>query len=306
MDKLNITVIGFGNVGSTLTFLLLEHERPLRINVMQNSNHKDGSILDMKHSMSLHPDKEFHVNNKELFNEADFIFYAAGIQNIHGESRLTTAKKNRDLTREIFCNQVFKNNPHIIVISNPVDLITSTLQEVCSLPPMRVLGTGTYLDSIRLSYYLSELSGFAPHEFEAWVLGEHGDSQVPIYSMTKLNNSPIREQKLFTEELLLNAEELTRNAAFQIRETQSGTMYGVSACAVNIMNALLSDKSTLLPLSVMTNSFFTDLLEINTPISISIPIEVSNRGLKYVEHHGFNDSEITALRASAAIILSMK
>lgn len=301
MTKLNITIIGFGNVGSTLAFLLLEHSFPLRLNIMQPSSNKDGSLLDMRHTMAQHADKEFHVNDNELFKEANFIFYAAGAQNVHGQSRLTTAEKNKQMTREIFCDLKFSNDPYIIVISNPVDLITHTLQSVCKVNPHKVLGTGTFLDSMRLSFYLSELSGIPPSKFEAWVLGEHGDSQIPVYSMTKVDGTKIVNDTAFSRELLKEAGELTRNAAFQIRETQNGTMYGIAKCSVKIMDYLLDETERIIPLSVQLNDYYKNLLGIDKHITMSIPVKISSEGVEII-NTSLTDDEIVALRNSALLL----
>lgn len=305
IKPLEITIIGFGNVGSTLAFLLLEQPIPMRINIMQHSNRRDGALLDMAHTMVNHPDKDFVVNDESLFENADFVFYAAGVQNVHGQSRLSTAEQNRKMTQEIFCNRNFTKDPYIIVISNPVDLITRTMIESCSLTQYKIIGTGTHLDSMRLAYYLGKLSGHPPHTFDAWILGEHGDSQVPIYSMTTRNGKPVLHHPEFTPKLLSDAAELTRNAAFMIRETQNGTMYGIASCAVSILHQLRSSESKQFSLSVKTNAFYNDLLGLSNSMVMSLPVNISQAGIEVINNITYTTEEIEGLKQSAKVLSTL-
>lgn len=269
---------------------------------MEPDPERSGAFLDLAHGMTLYPNKELKTNDEQLFDEADFIFYTAGTPNIHGGSRLSTAESNTELTRSIFQGRRLRRNPFIIIITNPVDLISQAVQKYSGLPPERVIGTGTFLDSVRLSYYLSELSDYQPEDFESVVLGEHGDSQVAIYSMTTVNGLPIEQNEHFSNDLLTKAAELTTNAAFQIRETQKGTMYGVSKCAEIIMDHLIEGNEVMIPLSIQTNTFFQELLELNHPIYISLPTMISASGVKAIQQVELTEHELIKLRESAKIL----
>ena len=99
---INITVIGFGNVGAALLLLLLNNARAIRLNVMEPDDQRKGAFLDLAHSMFLYLNKELIVNDQDLLNDSDFIFYTAGKPNVHGRSRLSTAKQNIQLAKELF------------------------------------------------------------------------------------------------------------------------------------------------------------------------------------------------------------
>jgi len=302
---IDVTVIGFGSVGSALSLLLLNNEHDMRINVLEPNPNKEGAFLDLLHGMSLYPNKELHFNDQEKFNNADFVFYSAGIPNIHGGSRLSTAEQNIGITQSIFEDVKFNKTPYVIVITNPVDIVSYYVMKYSNLPADHVVGTGTLLDSVRLSYYLSSLSDFHADDIEATVLGEHGDSQFAAYSLTEVEDRPISNIDFFTPEVLDEAENLTRYAAFKIRETQKGTLYGISKCAETILNSLLSPYPSRFPLSMLTNDHYNKLLNLDESIYISVPAEISNRGIKIINNVQFDEKETEAFRESAEIIASV-
>lgn len=299
---INVTVIGFGNVGSSLSSLLLSNKHPLCLNVMEPSQQRDGAFLDLAHSMSLNPTKELHVNDEDLFLHADFIFFTAGIPNVHGGSRLSTAKQNIQLAKEIFEHRTFTQTPYIIVISNPVDIISHSVYQFSGLPADHVIGTGTFLDSIRLNYYLSSGSNYPATDFESYVFGEHGSSQVPIYSMCKLKGEPLLDDSAFSAKELDLATKLTKDAAYSIRETQKGTVYGVSKCAAVILEYLLGTNEHLLSLSMLTNEHYRSLLQLDHDIYIGLPVTLKNGKLEIYNEIHLSNEELNAFRQSAAIL----
>jgi L-lactate dehydrogenase len=299
---INITIIGFGYVGTSITLLLLNNKHALRLNVMEPDLQREGAFLDLAHGMSLFAKKELIVNDEDLFLNADFIFFTAGTPNIHGSSRLSTAKRNIQLSKDIFESKKFVKTPYIIVITNPVDIIAHSVCQYSGLPPEKVIGTGTFLDSIRLAYYLSNISNYKVADFEAFVLGEHGSSQVPIYSMCKLKGKPLLENSEFDKDQLKLAANLTRDAAFQIRETQEGTTYGVAKCAEVLLDYLLGKSEHSLTLSMLTNEHYRTLLNLEHNIYISQPVTIKNGKIEINNQISFSDDELDAYRKSAALL----
>jgi L-lactate dehydrogenase len=299
---IDVTVIGFGSVGSALSLLLLNNKNNMRVNILEPDPNKEGAILDLSHGMSLYPGKELYVNDYDMFANADFIYFTAGTPNLHGGSRLSTAKQNIQLTKDLFDDQEFNKVPYIIVITNPVDIISYHVMKFSNLPYDHVVGIGTFLDSVRLSYYLSVLSDYKADEINAYVLGEHGDSQFAAYSMTKVQGSPITEFAFFSPERLEEAQTLTRNAAFQIRETQGGTLYGVSKCAETILNSLMSSEVSHYPLSILTNEHYNKMLKLDRSVYISVPIQISNKGIRIDNEVHLEGAELNLYQKSAKII----
>lgn len=299
---INVTVIGFGGVGSTLSLLLLNNQYPMRLNVMDPNPECSGAFLDLAHGAALCDNKEFHINNEELFLQSDFIYYAAGVPNKHGGSRLSTARQNRSISQEIFEHRTFVNTPYIIVITNPVDLISQAVYTYSGLPKERIIGTGTFLENVRLAHYLSTLSDFKPADFDTMVLGEHGESQVPLFSHCKVKGQAIVGHKDFTIEILNKASHLTKNAAFEIRKTQKGTTYGVSKCAEVLLDYLLGSEEHNLSLSVLTNAHYRDLLSLNQDIFIGLPVTIKNGKITIKNDVKLTEEELEGLRKSAKVL----
>ena len=299
---INVTVIGFGNVGASLSVLLLNNKHPLRLNVQEPDQQAEGAFFDLTHAMTLYPNKELHVNDEDLFLSAEFIFFTAGTPSVHGGSRLSTAKQNTQLAQEIFEHRTFAKTPYIIVISNPVDIISQAVYQFSGLPADHVIGTGTFLDSIRLAYYLSTGSKSPLGDIEALVLGEHGSSQVPIYTMCKLKGQPLLEHSAFSAKDLDLAAQLNKDAAYRIRETQTATRYGISKCAEVLLDYLLGVEEHFLSLSVLTNEHYRSLLQLDHNIYIGLPVKLKKGSLKIYNEINFSEVELAALRKSAAVL----
>lgn len=299
---INVTVIGFGYVGSALSFLLLNSKHDICLNIMDPNPDCEGAFLDLVHTTKLYQQKKLYLNNEELLLQADFIYYAAGISNKHGSSRLSTANENIRLSKEIFWQRKFTKSPHIIVITNPVDLISHAIFQYTNLPAEKVVGIGTFLDSERLAYYLSTQSEFGITDFETVVLGEHGDTQVPVYSMCKVRGLPILSHPMFSTKVLENTTKLTKNAAFQIRETQDATMYGVSVCAMRLLDYLLSKEEYSITLSMLTNKHYRSLLLLKKNIYISVPVIIKNGLITINNKVDLLEEELNAYRKSASVL----
>lgn len=299
---INVTIIGFGNVGSTLTLLMLHNKHNIRINILDPNDQCSGAFLDLQHGMSLFPTKELHVNDMELFTQSDFIFFTAGTPNVNGGSRLDMGQQNCELARKIFEPITFSKTPFVFVITNPVDVVAHTVQQFSGLPPEKVISTGTLLDSIRLEYYLSSITNTKRETLKALVVGEHGTSQVPIYSLTTFNDKPILNSTKFTTELLDLAHNSTINAAFEIRKTQPATKYAVSKCAEMLFEYALGAETDLIPLSLLTNDHYRKLLNLDRDIYISLPVRIKNGSFEIRNDIHFTDLEVEAYRKSAQII----
>lgn len=282
---LNISIIGLGNVGISLAQIILNDPESIHLNIMEPGDNAKGRYLDLAHSLPLLKNKNLSLNNSELLGNADFIFHTAGICNHQGQSRLEIAKENIDLSYEIFEKIQFEKKPYIINISNPVDIISYHIQQATGLDTMKVIGTGTLLDSARYAYYLAE-----KNIDQTMVLGEHGNSQVALTST--LNSIPDR-----IEEVIEN----TRYAARSIRETQDYTAYGISQSAYYIFKALLNTENSIMALSVQINDHYKKLLNMDQDINLGLPCSVSKKGITILELK-LHQEEIKALTESAKII----
>lgn len=282
-----VSIIGIGNVGKAMFTLLLHHPSIQQINIMDPSDVQEGTILDMLHMQALLTDKSILVNDEEAFSQSDYHFHCAGIQNKIGESRLSILEKNAELCETIFGNKNLKETSRIIVISNPLDIITHYTIKASQLPAQQVIGTGTLLDASRLNHYL----GYK--DLKAWVLGEHGDSQVAITSNLD-KETPTLDKAI----------EDTRLAAISIRKTQDYTAFGVVECAYKIFEQWESSSSETLPLSIQTNDYYNDLLKLDQSICISLPVALNKKGYDILPWP-FNQDELEQLKSSAQLLAKL-
>ncbi|MCB0428856.1 MAG: hypothetical protein H6585_06990 [Flavobacteriales bacterium] len=302
-QTLRVSVVGFGDVGATLAYLLINsHDVNIHLNIMDPSPLIEGRLLDMAHALALDHRHIITLNDKNALQQADFIFMAAGYRNAPGASRLSVAKQNIGLTREIFTGLKWASNPMVVVLTNPVEIVCHHLHVVSGIPSRQIAGTGTLLDSVRLAYYLAQSLNVKPKDVEAWILGEHGASMVPVFSQTKVNGIPVHEFPLVTRQLLDKCMEETLQAANTIRRTQGSTYYGVAQCASQVFHAIRKDQPIRVPLSVAVDEQHMHMLRCNPNLFISLPVTVDRNG--WTLHGDFNltREETEGLKRSAQVI----
>jgi L-lactate dehydrogenase len=271
---MRFTLIGFGEVGSLVGALINTSFNNIRINVVNTQIQKSGRILDLEHAAAVHNNVITH-NDPSEFEHADFVVYSAGFSNAHGQTRNTVALKNKELVFSIFNRINFQKRPKIIVITNPVEPISFWVNHITG-DSASVIGTGTSLDTFRLKFILAKKFKCSTNEVDCFVVGEHGQHMVPIYSQTTIKGEPIhqlcseRELELITDELV--------HSAFQIRETEKATKYGIAESTMYLLNALLSDEPIVIPASSNAFGVWKDHLTFKSPIYMSLPYSINKTG----------------------------
>lgn len=298
-----ITVIGYGNVGRVLTNLLLGTNLDMELNIMDPAEELTGAFLDLKHASGMQPNKRFNFNQDAIFERSDYVFFTAGIPSKHGASRLSTVHDNLELVRKVFARKRLNPNMRIIAITNPVDVITAGIISVTRLPKEQVVGTGTYLDSMRFSYHLAALAKVDYREVNALILGEHGESCAPIISQSKHCGQAIQDNASFTNEVIEKALYQTHHAAFEIRKTEPGTSMAVSHCAVRMMEYWMQQAKTVIPISVFINKEYVKWLDLKHPICMSVLVSISSEGIELLEPLPLGNGEHKALKHSAERLL---
>ncbi len=299
MKKINITVIGCGNVGSTIAKELLDLAFPAHINVLDINEQKLALVNDMNQASSKDKTISLSFNDMALFAEADYVFMAAAQAATTIGDRLDKAQGHIDMARDIFGNVSFKNDPYIIVISNPVDVMTYHIHKIYDFKNEKIIGTGTYLETFRYQYFLKEFFKTDHDKVEGYLLGEHGNSAVPIYSQTKINGSSVDKDL----EKAKQASKEAIEAPYNIRRMGEYTKYAISKCAVNIFKALYENKSITIPAGLILNDENCTLLNCE-PVCLSTLVDI-NEG-KFIQHSlkGLNENEIEDLKKSAKILMA--
>lgn len=292
-DVLNITLIGCGNVGEAVGFLLVNQSENYCINIMEPNPQKRGKWLELTHIAGLHRNLEVVYNDSSLLKRAHWIFYTAGAGIKIGQNRRDVVKENVELANQIFGNISFENEPYIVVMTNPVDAMTFFVRKITGFDRTKVWGTGTSIDSARFSAVLKRLKVTDKH-IEASVAGEHGNAMVLLFS--QLKQAEIR--KVISEQLKSEIIDLTVKAASEVKQTQDATYTAVASCAVKLMNIFThKEVDQHLFFNTLTDDYLTEKLEISKPIDFSWNYNIHNQlNSKRIE---LLDNEWKLLKASA-------
>lgn len=300
-NHFHISIIGLGKIGRTLLLSLINQtERSYTINIVSRQENLAGFLLDLVQSLQIKSHHQITLNSDVNFHRSEFIFHCAGVGVKQGASRLTTSNDNIQITKEVFQRLHPNSNAKIIVISNPVDIITHYVWKFTKLPPHQIIGTGTFLDTIRLHYYIEELIG-VENNIETLMLGEHGESIVWAKSHSKVNGGAIEDY--FTDEQQAKLELDVIHTAARIKQNQGASTYAISMCALHIMEAMINPNDRVFTLSCMLDDYYKHLL--NSPsIHMALPVRLDRNGIKEILPLKFTDDELALLQQSAALIES--
>lgn len=253
-----IYIVGVGNVGSSIAYSLINRnigEEIVLIDV--NESLLKGQYLDLLNSIEFFSTCSLKIGNLENLQDGDIVIVAAGVnQKSDGkETRLELLQRNYSILSPIFRNIKKQNKKvYLIIVTNPVDVLTYFATIESGLPTNMVFGTGTYLDSIRLKNFLSQKLNLIYKDLVAFVIGEHGDSSLPIFSNAFYQKyslfSIVEKERLDKYEFINEATEYVRKYAYQIISKKGSTYYGIGSVTSFLCEVILKNKSIDVPLSV--------------------------------------------------------
>lgn len=293
--KNKVVLIGCGNVGMSYAYALLNQHTYVEELVLVDLN-KDkiiGEADDLKHALPYSPSKiNIHVGTYADCKDARIVVLAAGANQAPGETRMDLINKNSKIFKEIVTKVMEANfNGIFIVATNPLDVMTYLTLKYSGLKPNQVIGSGTTLDTARLRYLLSEKVNVCPKDIEAYVIGEHGDSEFVSWSNATIGLSKIDN---FIDKPSMNQiEEEVRNSAYEIIKRKGATCYGIGSSLVRITSAILEDKKIILPVSSWDNE---------NKICISTPAIVGSNGVQNKIYIPLNKDEEEKLINSIKVI----
>ena len=227
----------------------------------------------------------------------------AGAAQKPGETRLDLMKKNAAVFRQIV-PEVARYNPDglLIVATNPVDVLTYAAWKFSGLPAQRVIGSGTILDTARFRYLLSQHFGVDPRSVHAYIIGEHGDSEVPVWSLANIAGMRLPDfcaaQGVAHDQAAMDEIfRQTRDAAYHIIERKGATYYAIGAGLVRLVEAILRDQSTVLSVSSLARDYYG-----LDDVCLSLPTVVDRGGVEQVLRLALSQDEIDGLRRSAEVL----
>ncbi len=299
-----IAIVGTGNVGATMAYALLWSGLAAEIVLIDaNRARAEGEAMDLNHAMPFTRPVRIWAGDYEDCAGAAIVALCAGSSQKPGETRLDLVKRNADIFREIV-PKVAKRNPDgiLLVATNPVDVLTYVAWKWSGLPAARVIGSGTVLDTARFRYLLSQHFGVDPRSVHAHIIGEHGDSEVPVWSLANVAGMRLKEYCAasgaeYNEAAMQDIFARTRDAAYHIIERKGATYYAVAAGLMRIVEAVVRDQNTVLPVS----SLVTDYYGISD-ICLSLPAIVNRHGIARIVPLSLDETEVAAVRHSADVL----
>lgn len=302
-----IAVVGTGNVGSTFAYALLLSGLAAEIVLIDSNRSKaEGEAMDLNHAVPFaHPTRIWAGKYEDCAGAVITVIAAGANQKPGGETRLALLQRNADIFAQIVPHIVERNpNGILLIATNPVDVLTYASYKISGLRAERVIGSGTILDTARFRYLLSEYFGVDTRSVHAYIIGEHGDSEVPAWSLANIAGMRLGEfcevrGCAYEPRAMEQIFERTRDAAYQIIQRKGATYYAVAAGILRIVEAILRNQNTVLSVSSLVNDYYGI-----SDVCLSLPTIVGRNGIEKVLHVSLDESEVGKLKHSADVLKS--
>ncbi|WP_339760654.1 L-lactate dehydrogenase [uncultured Hoeflea sp.] len=301
---MKIGIVGTGMVGSASAYAMaLMGVGTQIVLVDHNAALARAQAQDIAHATPFATTVAVRAGEYADLDGAAVVIIAAGVSQKPGESRLALLERNVEVFKAVIGGVMTAAPEAILLIAtNPLDVMTFAAQRISGLPPERVIGSGTILDTARLRSLLGDHLGIAPNSVHAYVLGEHGDSEVPVWSSAMAGSVPIVS---FAEQIGRPLDETTRRqiadqvrgAAYTIIEGKGATWYGIGAGLSRIVSSITDDERTVLSVSQVTED-----VEGVSDVALSLPRIIGRDGVVATLMPELDTSERTALKRSAEVI----
>lgn len=290
--KTRIVVIGVGAVGSTTAYTLLLRNRMDELVLIDSNKEKAiGDALDMNHGLPFLSRSKVWAGDYSDCAEADIVIITAGAAQKTGESRIDLLKRNVSIYESI-TDEVLKYNKDgiLLIASNPVDVMSYFTWKKSGWPVNRVIGSGTLLDSARFRYLIGQKLHIDARSVHAHIIGEHGDSELPLWSLANIAGTEISLSEEDKEEVFEN----TKNAAYQIIKAKGATYYAIALALDRICTAILDNEAAVLNVSTLLTNYHGV-----SDVYLGVPCIVDRNGIREILPLTINDKEKGMLHASA-------
>lgn len=307
MHREKAVIIGSGFVGSTIAYTLAVKGLFEDIGIIDLDRDKaEGDALDINHGVSFVKPVNITSGGYDLCRDADMIIITAGAGQKPGETRLDLLNRNiavfKNITDQIKAKTV--NEPIVLVVSNPVDILTYITDKLLGFKKGRVLGSGTVLDTSRMKYLLGKYTKIDTRNIHTYVIGEHGDSEVAAWSATSIAGLTPEEFSMGIggEPLgdIYEIPTLVRDAAYEVIDKKGATYYAIALAVARICEAVFGDERSILTVSAILNGEYGA-----KDVAMSVPSIVGGGGVEAVVEVPFSEEEMEGLGNSAAMMSSL-
>jgi len=299
-----VAVIGTGFVGSTFAYTLTIRGTVSEIVLIDiDKKRAEGEAMDLNHGLSFVQPVKIWAGDYADCQDADIIVIAAGAAQKPDEKRLDLVHRNLEVFKAIVPNIIrYNQNGILLIATNPVDIMTYAALKLSGFPAKRVIGSGTILDTSRLRYVLGEHLNIDPRNVHAYIIGEHGDSEVPIWSLANVAGTPLKEFFLergekFDSRHLNTLFERVKNAAYEIIERKGRTYYAIGLGLTRIVESILRDENAILTVSSLLQDYYG-----MSGICLSVPSIVNHEGIRDALRLPLNKDELESFRKSASTL----
>ncbi len=299
-------IVGAGAVGSTMAFAALMAGAARTVALFDINRAKvEAEVLDLSHGIQFLPMAEVTGSDEiEVLADSDVIMFTAGAKQKPGQSRLDLAGATISLVSKVLPGLVrVAPNAVYVMVTNPVDVVTYAALKMSGLPQNQLFGSGTLLDSSRLRYLVAAETGVAVQSVHAYVAGEHGDTEIPLWSLASLGGMPLLEWKgvgkhgPLTAELREQIAHEVVESAYKIIEGKGATNYAIALAGTRIVETILNDEHGVLPVSSLLDDYYGI-----SDVCLSVPTVVSASGVGERLAVPLSTDELDGLRRSAEAV----
>jgi L-lactate dehydrogenase len=295
-----VVVIGAGQVGATICYaLMISGLASTIVLIDKNSELSEGHVMDLNHGLSFVQPAKIYAGNYTDCKGADIVIVTAGAAQKQGETRLDLVIKNTEIFKDIIPNIAEQEPGIILIVSNPVDILTYVALKISKYPMNRVIGSGTTLDTARFRFLLSRHYHVDTHNVHAYIIGEHGDSEVPVWSDANIAGLLLKDYNPASDKngMVDERDEIfkqVKNAAYEIIKRKGYTNFAISLTVVRIVTSILRDENSVLTVSSLINNYF-DISD----VCVSIPTILNISGISRHIEINLDEEECNKLQASA-------
>lgn len=294
-----VVIVGAGNVGSSIAYSILNQELAKEIIMIDIATELvNAQVLDMQDAADFTHGIKVSVGDYSDIQQGDVIIITCGAAQKEGQTRLDLLNINVKIIKDVI--QKIKSTGkqvYIVMVTNPVDILTHVAVKEAGLPKGMVFGSGTFLDSARLRVAIGDQLNVSPSSVHAYILGEHGDTSFPVLSSSTVGGMPLRNFISINDEYYNQIAEIVRDKAYDIIKGKQATYYGIGSAVARIVKSILNDENRIVPLSIELEGEYG-----YSNISIGVPAVLGANGAKSIGEIELDSNESLMFHNSVEII----
>jgi len=304
VDGPKIVIVGAGSVGTTFAYSLLIRGLASQIAIIDvNRERAEGEVMDLNHGMPFAEPVRIWAGDYSDCRDADIVVISVDKGQKIEQSRLELAQGNFELLKQIVPSITEYNDECILlIVTNPLDVMTYAALKLSHFPKNRVIGSGTILDTARLRYLLGERLQVDPRNVHAYIIGEHGDSEVPIWSLANVAGIKMKDyypvaNVPYDQAELDNLFQRVRNAGYEIIKRKGRTFYAVAMGITKIVESIIRNENAVSTVSCLLEDYYGV-----SDVCLSVPVILNRTGIKETIKLPLDEKEVADFQKSAAII----